>query len=134
MVFFKYCFNSRRLIVIAMKIRVWARNFQFGSLDTNWEFLSFGAGGFMDLIWRLRPVNSHASGVRLAFHKSYRESCTKLKISCIFHKKLTMSLKIAKFINKHLKVYMQEYNYGLKQQWLFLKYHDALLVSRKKGI
>ena len=41
-----------------------------------------------------------------------------------------MSLKIAKFINKHLKVYMQEYNYILKQQWLFLKYHDALLVSK----
>ena len=41
-----------------------------------------------------------------------------------------MSLKIAKFINKHLKVYIQEYNYVLKQQWLFLKYHDALLVSK----
>ena len=39
-----------------------------------------------------------------------------------------MSLKIAKFINKDLKVYMQEYNNVLKQQWLFLKYHDALLV------
>ena len=47
-----------------------------------------------------------------------------------FHKKLKMSLKIAKFINKHLKVYIQEYNYVLKQQWLFLKYHDALLVSK----
>ena len=42
-----------------------------------------------------------------------------------------MSLKIVKFINKHLKVYMQEYNYDLKQQWLFLKYHDALLVSKQ---
>ena len=41
-----------------------------------------------------------------------------------------MSLKIAKFINKHLKVYIQEYNYALKQQWLFLKYHDTLLVSK----
>ena len=41
-----------------------------------------------------------------------------------------MSLKIAKFINKHLKVYIQEYNYVLKQQWLFLKYHNALLVSK----
>ena len=71
-------------------------------------------------IWR----ETHAS------YKSYRESCTKLKISRTFHKKLTMSLKIAKFINKHLKVYIQEYNYVLKQQWLFLKYHDALLVSK----
>ena len=62
------------------------------------------------------------------FYKSYRESHTKLKISHIFHKKYTMSLKIAKFINKHLKVYMQEYNYVLKQQWLFLKYNDALLI------
>ena len=33
--------------------RVWARNFQSGSLDTNWEFLSFGAGGVGDLLWRL---------------------------------------------------------------------------------
>ena len=41
-----------------------------------------------------------------------------------------MSLKIAKFINKHLKVYIQEYNHVLKQQWLFLKYHDALLVLK----
>ena len=41
-----------------------------------------------------------------------------------------MSLKIAKFINKHLKVYIQEYNYVLKQQWLFLKYHDALLILK----
>ena len=41
-----------------------------------------------------------------------------------------MSLKIAKFINKHLKVYIQEYNYLLKQQRLFLKYHDALLASK----
>ena len=48
----------------------------------------------------------------------------------IFHKKLTMSLKITKFINKHLKIYVQEYNYVLKQQWLFLKHHDALLVSK----
>ena len=40
------------------------------------------------------------------------------------------SLKIAKFIKEHLKVYMQEYNYVLKQQWLFLKYHNALLVSK----
>ena len=38
-----------------------------------------------------------------AFYKSYTESHTKLKIPCIFHKKLTMSLKIAKFMNKHLK-------------------------------
>ena len=42
-----------------------------------------------------------------------------------------MSLKIAKFINKHLKVYIQEYNYDLKQQWLFPKYHDALLGSKQ---
>ena len=41
-----------------------------------------------------------------------------------------MSLKIAKFKNKQLKVYEQEYSYVLKQQWLFLKYHDALLVSK----
>ena len=27
------------------KNRVWARNFQFGPLDTNWEFLSFAEGG-----------------------------------------------------------------------------------------
>ena len=47
-----------------------------------------------------------------------------------FHKKLKMSLKIAKFINKHLKVYIQEYNYISKQQWLFLKYHNALLISK----
>ena len=37
-----------------------------------------------------------------------------------------MSLKKAKFINKHLR----EYNYDLKQQWLFLNYHDTLLVSK----
>ena len=65
-----------------------------------------------------------------AFYKSYRESRTKLKISRIFHKKLTMPLKIAKFINKHLKVRIQQYNDVLKQRWLFLKYHDALLVSK----
>ena len=41
-----------------------------------------------------------------------------------------MSLKIAKFINMHLKVYIQEYNYVLKQQWLFLMYHDALLALK----
>ena len=41
-----------------------------------------------------------------------------------------MSLKIAKFINKHSKVYIQGYNYVLKQQWLFLKYHDDLLASK----
>ena len=41
-----------------------------------------------------------------------------------------MSLKIAKFINKHLKLYIQKHNYVLKQQWLFLKHHDALLVSK----
>ena len=33
-------------------------------------------------------------------------------------------------INKHLKVYIQEYNYVLKQQWLFLKYYNALLISK----
>ena len=65
-----------------------------------------------------------------AFYKSYKESRTKLKISRIFHKKLTMSLKIAKFINKHLKVHIQEYNYVLKQQLRPLKYHDVLLVSK----
>ena len=32
--------------------RVWARNFQFGSLSPNWEFLSFGAKGFGGLLWR----------------------------------------------------------------------------------
>ena len=42
-----------------------------------------------------------------------------------------MSLKIARFIKKHLKVYIQEYNYVLKQQWLFLKYHDSFLVSKR---
>ena len=41
-----------------------------------------------------------------------------------------MSLKKAKFINKHLRVYIQEYNYDLKQQWLFLNYPDTLLVSK----
>ena len=30
--------------------RVCARNVRFGSLDTNWEFLSFGAGGFGDML------------------------------------------------------------------------------------
>ena len=64
------------------------------------------------------------------FYKSYKESRTKLKVSRIFHKKLTMPLKIAKFINKHLKIYIQEYNCDLKQQRLFLKYHDTLLVSK----
>ena len=51
-----------------------------------------------------RTVNSHA------FYKSYRESRTKLKISRVFHKKLTMSLKIVTFMNKHFKLYIQEYN------------------------
>ena len=64
------------------------------------------------------------------FYKSYRESGANLKILCVFHKKLTMSLKIAKFINKHLKIYIQEYNYNLKQQWLFLKYCDTHLLSK----
>ena len=30
----------------------WARNFQFGPLDPNWEFLSFGSEGFGGLLWR----------------------------------------------------------------------------------
>ena len=30
----------------------WARNFQFGPLDPNWEFLSFWSEGFGGLLWR----------------------------------------------------------------------------------
>ena len=62
-----------------------------------------------------------------AFYKSYRESYTKLKISRIFHKKITMSLKIAKFINKHLKLYIQEYNYLLKVPRCLSQEHSQTL-------
>ena len=36
-----------------------------------------------------------------------------------------MSLKIVKFVNKDLKIYIQVYNHVLKKQFLFLKYGDV---------
>ena len=78
----------------------------------------------------IRPVNSHVCSMSLMHSTRATENHVKLKISRIFHKKLTMPLKITKFINKHLKLYIQKYNYVLKQQWLFLKYHNTLLVLK----
>ena len=34
----------------SQKAKVFARNVRFAPLDRNWEFLSFGAGGFGDLL------------------------------------------------------------------------------------
>ena len=52
---FSYVFHRKTFEVILEVTGTytkWARNFQFRPLDTNWEFLSFGAEGFGNLLWR----------------------------------------------------------------------------------